>query len=121
MRVAWFQKIKFWLPPSVWGLCILSLSSIPGDDLPKEDIPHLDKVVHLGIYGILGFLVARTRLPFWGALSVSALFGVLDEIYQNWTPQRTPDPMDWLMDVAGACLGILIVHLYTGRLKRGKI
>ena len=115
MHAAWFQTSKLWLPPCLWCACILLASSIPGDDLPKQEIPYLDKVVHLGIYGILGILLARTRVSFPLALGLAAIFGVIDEFYQTMTPNRSADPMDWVADVVGACMGILLMQWLMAR------
>jgi len=112
MPGVWFQKIKHWLPSSFWGLCVLLASSIPGQDLPKLSITYLDKVAHLGLYGILGFLLARVPLPFYWALGVAALFGMMDELYQTLTPHRSSDLLDWTADVLGACLGILVARWF---------
>jgi VanZ family protein len=115
MPVVWFRKINPWLPPAAWALCILLASSIPGDDIPRQEILGLDKMVHLGLYGILGGLLNRTRLSFLQALGLASVFGMIDELYQNLTPQRSPDPMDWLADVIGACAGILLTRWFLNK------
>lgn len=117
MPVAWFQENKRWVPPLVWYLCILAASSIPGDGIPEQDIPYLDKVVHLSIYAVLGYLLARTRVSFFPLLGAAALLGLLDELYQNLTPHRSPDPLDWIADVTGACGGILLARWFLNRKK----
>ncbi|MDZ4787381.1 MAG: VanZ family protein [Blastochloris sp.] len=108
MLAAFYQKIKWFLPAIIWAALILVASSIPGQDLPKQEIPHLDKLVHLGLYGILGFLIGLRRIPFYYSLLLAALFGLCDELYQLQTPGRSMDPMDWLCDILGAALGIYI-------------
>jgi VanZ family protein len=110
MPVAWCQKIRLWWPPSLWACCILLASSIPGEDIPPQEIGYLDKVVHFGIYGVLGVLLARTSLSSRSAFALAALFGILDELYQHLTPHRTPDPLDWVTDITGAFAGIFITR-----------
>jgi VanZ family protein len=100
-------KIKVWIPPLLWALLILGASSISGESLPSSFIPHLDKVVHLGVYGVLGFLLARTPLSFFSIIILAAFFGMLDEFYQSLTPGRIPDFMDWVADLVGICLGVV--------------
>jgi VanZ family protein len=112
MPVGWLQKIKLWGPPFLWALCILLTSSIPGDDLPEQEIPNLDKVVHFGIYAVFGFLLSRGTASFRLALGLATLFALADELYQNLTPYRSPDPWDCVADVAGACAGILFYRWF---------
>jgi hypothetical protein len=48
-----------WLPPLLWAAFILILTSIPGSHLPVLPSRNFDKIVHLAIYGVLGWLTAR--------------------------------------------------------------
>jgi VanZ family protein len=44
---------------------------------------------------------------------VCSLYGISDEFHQSFVPGRTPDPVDWATDTAGAGValaGILIVR-----------
>ena len=45
------------------------------------------------------------------ALILSSLYGVSDEFHQIFTPSRSCDPMDWLVDTIAAALGALICYL----------
>ena len=104
-----------WLPPLLWAAFILILTSIPGSHLPVLPSRNFDKVVHLAIYGVLGWLTARA----WSsrsrvtaaALAVVLLiscFGALDEWHQQFIPQRSMDLLDWTADTAGAAIGVLL-------------
>lgn len=110
MLVAWLQRIKPWAPAISWAGFILLASSIPGTDLPKVTLPHLDKLVHLCFYGVLGFLLALSGASFAHCLKLAAFFGLVDELYQALTPERSPDPMDWVCDVVGASIGIYLAQ-----------
>ena len=99
-----------WLPPALWAALILVLTSIPSPVEAPGGIPHLDKVVHLALYGALGWLVARALqsrrpLALAAALTAIALFAAIDEWHQQFFT-RTPDLVDWLADVIGASLGL---------------
>jgi VanZ family protein len=104
-----------WLPPLLWAAFILILTSIPGSHLPVPPSRNFDKVVHLAIYCVLGWLTARA----WSngsrvmvvALAVVILiscFGALDEWHQQFIPQRSMDLLDWTADTAGATIGALL-------------
>jgi VanZ family protein len=102
-----------WLPAALWAAVIFAGSSVPGSSIPGG----YSVYGHLAEYAVLATLVVfaerRRGLVVAGvvALAVCALYGASDELHQAFTPLRTPDPVDWLTDVAGACIGILG---YTG-------
>jgi VanZ family protein len=99
--------------------CILGLSSIPGDDTPRIEIPYLDKVVHFTLYSGLGWMLARTRLRLWLALLTGLLMGAGDEFYQFLTPGRTPSVYDWFADAAGVTAGLLVMRGFLFRKRPG--
>lgn len=113
-----------------WALVILVATSIPGPDIPF-DLPRwdwADKVVHFGMYGVLGVLTGvaflsgtsfqdegavqlrsrRKSHAIWLALAVLAIFAGADELHQHWIRGRMPSPGDWLADVLGVGTGIAI-------------
>jgi VanZ family protein len=101
------------LPPLGLALVIFLLSAKPAPYHPPL-FPHFDKVVHFGVYGILGFLLARwlagaistekQRLVTLSVLLVG-LYGITDEIHQVFTPLRSPDVVDAWADLLGAACG----------------
>ncbi|MFP4056460.1 MAG: VanZ family protein [Candidatus Brocadiia bacterium] len=73
-------------------------------------IPHLDKVLHAGAYGLLAWLLARGMEESWGvsasavawlAFVAATVYGGLHEVLQGFAA-RTPDAMDLAADAAGA-------------------
>lgn len=105
----------------LWAIIIFILCSIPGDDLPKTsmvNIPHLDKIVHFGMFFIMGiFLIAElryqtkfkkaTRVSI--ALSLIAIYGGLIEyLQQNFFTNRSGDFVDLLADILGGILAVLL-------------
>jgi VanZ family protein len=117
---------RAFLPVAAWCALIFGLSSIPGSSIPEVGVWQFDKVVHAGIYGVLGALAARAfaRATSWswarvlvlGALFATA-YGVTDELHQRWTPYRSSDPRDVAADAVGALAG---AALATSILRRGK-
>lgn len=103
-----------WLAALLWAAVILAATSIPGRSLPTAAVG-VDKLVHLGSYGVLGLLVGRARNGaargvHWGTVRWAlalALFGLLDEWHQDLIPGRFSDRHDWIADVVGATLGLV--------------
>jgi VanZ family protein len=96
---------------------ILTATSIPERFLPTPDIPHADKVVHVVMYGILGFLMCRamddpartTRARAWfGAFLFCIAMGAVDEWHQEYIQGRVADIRDWSADAVGGAVGSAI-------------
>ena len=102
--------------PALWAAVILVLTSWPSPSIPISGLG-LDKVAHLGMYLVLGVLVGRAlparsgRSALIAAAIVLALFAALDEWHQILVPGRTASVWDWVADVLGILLGLLISHL----------
>ncbi|HEV7705912.1 MAG TPA: VanZ family protein [Gemmatimonadaceae bacterium] len=101
-----------WLPPLLWAAFILILTSIPGSRLPDVPFRYFDKIVHLGIYGVFGWLTARawangSRLSAAALIAILLVscFGALDEWHQQFIPQRSMELLDWAADTTGAAIG----------------
>ncbi len=87
-----------WTPPALWAVVILVLTSIPNPNFGAVAVTGADKAVHLGMYGVMGWLTLRAawrpvtarRLAWRLAwrLSSAAFLGVaamaaVDEWHQN--------------------------------------
>lgn len=109
-----------WRQVGAWVLFILAMTSIPLPGGGVLERPFLldgflapDTLVHLGLYGVLGWLVVRAvdaREPagpaaLAGALAAAVVFAALDEWHQAWIPSRSPQLVDWMADVAGVTAG----------------
>lgn len=110
-----------------WAGVIFFLSSQPGTDTPPP-FPHMDKLLHALVFGILGTLILGAMRPgthghsqaqALTALAIAATYGVLDEIHQHFVPGRMPDVLDVLADITGAALGIWLLHTAVRRRYRG--
>ena len=105
-----------WGPALLWayGLFVLSgISEPPPPFRPLLLIP--DTLAHFVLYLVLGGLVARarvrrgSRIPHTALLAAAAGYAAFDEWRQSLVPGRTPEPSDWLADVAGLLVGYLAV------------
>jgi VanZ family protein len=118
-RLDWHDWLRAWAPALLWAIVIFRLSAIPGDELPPLSAWNLDKLVHGGVYAVLG------ALSWWGARRTfarahgrgrqllvaticAAIYGITDELHQMLTPRRSPDPFDVMADTVGGLLGALI-------------
>jgi VanZ family protein len=108
---------------------IFAASSVPGSQIPGNI---WDKLAHLLVYAVLGavFTIPLSRGRWTGvhartiaaAVMLSLLYGISDEIHQNFTPGRTPDVMDVVADTLGAAAGAGVVFLaatIVNRLRSG--
>lgn len=92
----------------------------PGDSFTLPQVVHIDKLLHLLVYTVLGlaFLYAlpprwRQRRPLMAAATTVVfcfLFGVSDEAHQSFVPGRFADPADLVADTGGGLLAALF-HL----------
>lgn len=107
----------------LWLLVIFVESSFPGTAYPEINIFQADKIVHLGIYGLLGLLcfislihqnkfVALYNSAYLWTLIICSFYGATDEFHQLFTPNRTCDFFDWLGDTAGALIAILVIKYW---------
>lgn len=100
------------------------LSSQPGIDLPANLFRHQDKLLHIGFFSLLGFLLAgalqRDALDTrWtvalAATALAGLYGVIDELHQGFVPGRDVSVLDALADVTGGLLGALSMRWHALR------
>jgi VanZ family protein len=113
-----------WIPPIAWAAVILTLTSIPASDLAPVGafaFPGADKLVHVGMYGVLGALLARAvGVPpsprTLGRLLLGVLlFAAVDEWHQRFIPGRSADVLDLVADLAGATLGVAAAARFLRR------
>ncbi len=108
----------------IWTLVLLVLLLSPIKDfIPNRGgFQHWDKVAHGGLFAVTGFMsiygagfFSRFRYRFiFGVIFGLALAGAT-ELGQSLVPSRTTDAYDFLADMAGLCLGVLIYVLLYSR------
>ena len=106
MVVPRLPKLR-WLPFAFGVAAVWWASSQPIAGPPL--VPHIDKVAHLLVFGLLG-LAARWPLlsrPLWHAWALAAGYGVVDELHQYFGDAgRSAEVLDWVADALGAWLAI---------------
>ncbi len=87
---------------------LLATTMKASDEMPKIEIPYMDKIVHFGIFGVLGFLITyEKRHDDWPTLLLCAVFGATIEVIQLFLPWRSFEWADMIADTLGALAGIL--------------
>ncbi len=120
--------VQYQLPALVWMVVIFILSSMHQSSFPVIDIPHIDKVVHICIFFILGATIDRAilhqthflslkRYHLFATVIIVMLYGLSDEFHQIYVPTRTADILDATADTIG---GILFVIYFVIRKLRTK-
>ena len=90
------------------------------------------KVGHLSEYAILAILFWRAlrhgtgwqtkmSMSFIAAWFVCAVFAVTDEFHQSFVPSRTSSPIDVMIDIWGALIGLVMCLLFAARKAPQKI
>lgn len=102
------RRILRWVAFLAYSLLLLSLSSIPGPNIPEEVSRVNDKLLHGLAYSVAGALARLAAGSTAGATAAIAILGAADENYQRLIPGRTPDPRDWAADLAGGFVGAIL-------------
>lgn len=110
--------IWYWTPVLLWMSLIYYSSSIPGEDMPKIDIPNIDKLFHFVEYFILGALLVRAfanssdkanfKLILLLSILIASVYGILDEFHQRFISGRSPEIFDIFSDIIGSLSGALL-------------
>ncbi len=121
----------YWFAPAViWGLVILTLTSLPNLKPPPLVFRLEDKMVHFFVYFIFGLLLIRawrrgevrnTKSALFKMLLFGAPFALLDELHQTCIPGRFCDIWDAAADLAGifaAALAFPFAHSWFSRRKK---
>jgi VanZ family protein len=114
-----------WTPVVLWMAILYYSSSIPADEIPRIDIPNIDKLFHFVEYFILGALLVRGFVNSFDKISfrtiillavlIASAYGILDEFHQRFVSGRNPEIFDVFSDIIGSLLGTLLyIHKERG-------
>ncbi len=100
----------------LYWLVMFAATHFPVRTTPKDDPYSLDKLAHLSVFAVLAILLcglgAFLRFKPWqissGVLLTAGVYALADEASQTLVPNRRADVFDWLADVAGAALGVIL-------------
>ncbi|MEO8513298.1 MAG: VanZ family protein [Ignavibacteria bacterium] len=106
-----------------WALIIFIQSSFPAVDFPKVEWISMDKVIHMGVFGLLAALCYISFIHLgkgstfsknaflWTAI-ICIVYGASDEFHQYFVPYRSSEVQDWAADVAGVIIMLLIIRYF---------
>ncbi len=127
-RILYENKIKLvYTPLIVYWITLFIATSLPSKALPKIAIS--DKFEHLFAYMILGILLYLTfkvqekfsvlnKHGFIITVSVLAFYGLFDELHQMLIPGRYCETWDFIADVAGGIIGVIITYYVVFKEKK---
>lgn len=106
------------LPVLLYVALLFAAGLAPLKSLPGPDVKWIDKVWHLGAFGLLALLLARAVALWRGgwpkaprdAALVSAGLGGLLEVLQSLTGFRSAEWADMVADTVGALLAYLVLR-----------
>lgn len=94
-----------WTAVFTYYAAVLYLLLTPADYYEGVTFPYADKLAHLSLFLILGALLKHTSLSLRAVMRWGIILAGISELLQRYTPTRTPDPFDFLVDVLGIILG----------------
>ena len=105
-------RLDLWLPPLLLMGVIFALSAQPSLDSGLGVVDLIGrKLIHFGEYALLCFLwwraLATVTTPRRAALLaflITSGYAATDEFHQTFVEGRHGNPLDWLIDSAGAAL-----------------
>lgn len=117
--------LTLWILFFVWMGTEALLSSIPAKAMPPLGwFPQMDKVLHVGMFGLGGclFCMALRGSVSWAwpgvmllTIVVISAYGWIDELHQLSTPGRSgADVFDWLADTTGGILAAFFIWIVYG-------
>ncbi len=129
MEEAVRRRVQLWAPVAIYMALIFGISSISSP--PDLSTSIGDKGAHAILYSGLAALLVRALAGGWwrsfgiriaaGAITLSTLYGVTDEIHQIFVPPRTAELADLAADLLGsvvAVTGLYAVQAVWSRLGR---
>lgn len=113
------EFILYHLPAILYGALIVAVSSIPQLRTPDIGVEFSDKVLHACEYAVFGWLFYRSfsRARFSGngfkplvlTLVFLLVFAAGDEYHQNFVRGRSMDIFDFLADILGGALVVILL------------
>jgi VanZ family protein len=114
------KVVLVYLPLIFYWILLFTLTSLPSQSVPAVGVN--DKVEHMLAYFGLSFLMylallfqKKSRLLKSNALLFTLLFvfayGILDEVHQLLIPGRSCELLDFMADMLGGIVGIIVVKI----------
>ena len=112
MLTGTFWRLSFW---SMLAL-VTAASLMPPGQLPPQVFDIWDKAQHAaGFLVLIGAGLLAYPVPAWRWLLAMGVYGAFIELAQAASGWRTGDPLDWLADMSGVVLALLLHTTITRR------
>ena len=117
------RKIFFWILLIIYSVVIFIFSSRPEVGV-EQYFYGQDKVIHFVIYGIHTFLCLLTlcdgilslkSIQYFLALILSVSYGIFNEIYQYFIPEREFSFGDILANSLGIITFLILVYIFQNK------
>ena len=123
------RKIFFWILLIIYSIVIFIFSSRPEVGV-EQYFYGQDKVMHFVIYGIHAFLCLVALIDkililklfhYFLALALSVSYGIFNEIYQSFIPEREFSFGDILANSLGIITFLILVYIFQNKRTRKNI
>ena len=114
------KVVLVYLPLVFYWILLFTLTSLPTQSVPAVGVS--DKVEHFLAYFGLSFLLYMALLfqkksKFFKkyalliTLSISFIYGIIDEVHQLLIPGRSCEFNDFIADLLGAIFGLIVIKI----------
>ena len=120
IKVHWILKYIITL---LYACAIFAVSSEDTSSVPMP--PHIDKLIHLGVFSILCSLICwslssvqigkKSIYKIILAIVITSLYAGSDEFHQLFTPHRSVEVLDWAADTVGALVALFLWYLFLNK------
>ncbi len=123
------RKIFFWILLIIYSVVIFIFSSRPEVGV-EQYFYGQDKVIHFVIYGIHTFLCLLTlcdrimslkSIQYFLALILSVSYGIFNEIYQYFIPEREFSFGDILANSIGIITFLILIYVFQHKKRETKV
>ncbi len=119
------MRYRYLLPAIVWTVVIFFIIAIPGSNIPESPlflIPHFDKIIHAGIFFLLGLFsiygftkqgdkTIIKRYAYTLAVIFCVLYGIMTEVMQHFCiSERSGEFADVIANASGSAAGVLLFY-----------
>ncbi len=104
--------------PWILMIVLISMQSALSGPVIGLKIGYADKLIHFCTFGVTAWFATRgiaitarkpvKRIWLWIIPFGGAFFAIIDEWHQSLVPGRSPDPADWLADILGVTIFMLL-------------
>lgn len=126
------HPVYFLWANNLWNAVIFILCALPPKDIPNPgfQFPHLDKIVHAGMFFISSLLMIHSlklyrrykhRKACLTAIGFALVYGGLIEVMQSSFFERSGDWADLAADVTGSIAGCLLYPFIIQHISKRKL